>query len=91
MPDSAPSVRVSVGTRVRVCTGATSRMIAAAEGGGSGTSGAETAARPLSVPYAMSAPAGVCDPWGTDRPRSEDSGTGTQCGVRHISATRGVR
>ncbi|ELP65005.1 hypothetical protein STRTUCAR8_03718 [Streptomyces turgidiscabies Car8] len=63
----------------------------AAEAYGSGTRGAEGAASPLSVPYALSGIAGVSDPLGTGRPRSEDSGTGTQCGVRHITATRGVR
>ena len=52
---------LSVWVRVWVCTGATSRMIAA-EACGSGTSGAESTASPLSVPYAMSGTAGVCGP-----------------------------
>ncbi|GKQ35056.1 hypothetical protein ALMP_16030 [Streptomyces sp. A012304] len=42
---------------------------------GSAALGAESAASPLSVPYALSGTAGMGDPLGTDRPRSEDSGT----------------
>jgi hypothetical protein len=78
---------LSVWVRVWVCTGATSRNVAA-EACGSGTG---TTALPLSVPNTLSGTAGTLDPSRSGRPRSEDSGTGTQCGVRHIVATRGVR
>ncbi|WP_147977896.1 hypothetical protein [Streptomyces sp. MS191] len=53
-----------------------------AAGSGACDSGTGAAGPPLSVPYTMSGTAGA---------RSEGSGTAHQCGVRHITATRGVR